>query len=79
MTVTQLKANSATVSWDVPEGDVVIGYAILQQVSSICPRGLGALITGMLLCQSFCRTPGLLWHLPEDISAAEQPLPGSPM
>lgn len=36
VTVTQLKANSATVSWDVPEGDVVIGYAILQQV---CPRG----------------------------------------
>ncbi|XP_068255628.1 fibronectin type III domain-containing protein 4 isoform X2 [Nyctibius grandis] len=31
VTVTQLKANSATVSWDVPEGDVVIGYAILQQ------------------------------------------------
>lgn len=32
VTVTQLKANSATVSWDVPEGDVIIGYAILQQV-----------------------------------------------
>ncbi|KAJ6661314.1 hypothetical protein lerEdw1_015452 [Lerista edwardsae] len=31
VTVTQLKANSATVSWDVPEGDVVIGYAISQQ------------------------------------------------
>ncbi|CAI7934831.1 fibronectin type III domain-containing protein 4 [Podarcis muralis] len=31
VTVTQLKANSAMVSWDVPEGDVVIGYAILQQ------------------------------------------------
>lgn len=34
VTVTQLKANSATVSWDVPEGDVIIGYAISQQVSS---------------------------------------------
>ncbi|NXD45671.1 FNDC4 protein, partial [Copsychus sechellarum] len=27
----QLKANSATVSWDVPEGFFFIGYAILQQ------------------------------------------------
>ncbi|XP_040409699.1 fibronectin type III domain-containing protein 4 isoform X2 [Cygnus olor] len=34
VTVTQLKANSATVSWDVPEGDVVIGYAILQQMGA---------------------------------------------
>uniref|UniRef100_A0A8C5R2U3 Fibronectin type-III domain-containing protein n=1 Tax=Leptobrachium leishanense TaxID=445787 RepID=A0A8C5R2U3_9ANUR len=32
VTVTQLKANSATVSWDVPEGDIIIGYAISQQV-----------------------------------------------
>ncbi|POI23329.1 hypothetical protein CIB84_012923, partial [Bambusicola thoracicus] len=39
VTVTQLKANSATVSWDVPEGDVVIGYAILQQVPRPCPQG----------------------------------------
>ncbi|KAM8953333.1 LOW QUALITY PROTEIN: fibronectin type III domain-containing protein 4 [Pelodytes ibericus] len=31
VTVTQLKANSATVSWDLPEGDVIIGYAISQQ------------------------------------------------
>uniref|UniRef100_A0A8D0GCF0 Fibronectin type III domain containing 4 n=1 Tax=Sphenodon punctatus TaxID=8508 RepID=A0A8D0GCF0_SPHPU len=31
VTVTQLKANSATVSWDVPEGDVIIGYTIVQQ------------------------------------------------
>ncbi|XP_068135906.1 fibronectin type III domain-containing protein 4 isoform X2 [Hyperolius riggenbachi] len=34
VTVTQLKANSATVSWDVPEGDLVIGYAISQQQGS---------------------------------------------
>ncbi|KAL2308079.1 hypothetical protein Nmel_001078 [Mimus melanotis] len=39
VTVTQLKANSATVSWDVPEGDVVIGYAILQQCSWKEPPG----------------------------------------
>uniref|UniRef100_A0A8C0H6J3 Fibronectin type III domain containing 4 n=1 Tax=Chelonoidis abingdonii TaxID=106734 RepID=A0A8C0H6J3_CHEAB len=31
VTVTHLKANSATVSWDVPEGDIIIGYAISQQ------------------------------------------------
>ncbi|XP_042300239.1 fibronectin type III domain-containing protein 4, partial [Sceloporus undulatus] len=31
VTVTQLKADSATVSWDVPEGEAVIGYAISQQ------------------------------------------------
>ncbi|XP_061481986.1 fibronectin type III domain-containing protein 4 isoform X3 [Rhineura floridana] len=31
ITVTQLKANSATVSWDVPGGNVVIGYAVSQQ------------------------------------------------
>ncbi|XP_039605407.1 fibronectin type III domain-containing protein 4-like [Polypterus senegalus] len=31
VTVTQLKADSATVSWDIPEGDVIIGYAISQQ------------------------------------------------
>ncbi|XP_015207656.1 fibronectin type III domain-containing protein 4 [Lepisosteus oculatus] len=31
VTVTHLKADSATVSWDVPEGDVIIGYAISQQ------------------------------------------------
>ncbi|MBN3309152.1 FNDC4 protein, partial [Amia calva] len=31
VTVTHLKPDSATVSWDVPEGDVIIGYAISQQ------------------------------------------------
>uniref|UniRef100_A0A6I8NBH0 Fibronectin type-III domain-containing protein n=1 Tax=Ornithorhynchus anatinus TaxID=9258 RepID=A0A6I8NBH0_ORNAN len=31
VTVTHLRANSATVSWDVPEGNIVIGYAISQQ------------------------------------------------
>lgn len=32
VTVTHLRANSATVSWDVPEGNIVIGYSISQQV-----------------------------------------------
>ncbi|KAK2092146.1 hypothetical protein P7K49_028674 [Saguinus oedipus] len=31
VTVTHLRANSATVSWDVPEGNTVIGYSISQQ------------------------------------------------
>ncbi|XP_041496184.1 fibronectin type III domain-containing protein 4-like [Microtus oregoni] len=31
VTVTHLRANSATVSWDVPEGSIVIGYSISQQ------------------------------------------------
>uniref|UniRef100_A0A2K5EHX3 Fibronectin type-III domain-containing protein n=1 Tax=Aotus nancymaae TaxID=37293 RepID=A0A2K5EHX3_AOTNA len=31
VTVTHLRANSATVSWDVPEGKIVIGYSISQQ------------------------------------------------
>ncbi|XP_048387101.1 fibronectin type III domain-containing protein 5 isoform X1 [Stegostoma tigrinum] len=30
VTVSHLKANSATVSWDIPEGDIIIGYAISQ-------------------------------------------------
>lgn len=32
VSVTHLRANSATVSWNVPEGEPVIGYAISQQV-----------------------------------------------
>ncbi|KAB0397929.1 hypothetical protein E2I00_016638, partial [Balaenoptera physalus] len=39
VTVTHLRANSATVSWDVPEGNIVIGYSISQQVRSIGLRG----------------------------------------
>ncbi|GAA6109342.1 fibronectin type III domain-containing protein 4 isoform X1 [Tachysurus ichikawai] len=31
VSVTHLRANSATVSWNVPEGEAVIGYAISQQ------------------------------------------------
>lgn len=32
VTVRHLKANSAVVSWDVLEDEVVIGFAISQQV-----------------------------------------------
>lgn len=33
VTVRHLKANSAVVSWDVLEDEVVIGFAISQQVT----------------------------------------------
>lgn len=32
VSVSQLRANSATITWSVPQGDDVIGYAISQQV-----------------------------------------------
>lgn len=32
VSVIHLRAHSATVSWSVPEGETVIGYAISQQV-----------------------------------------------
>lgn len=41
VTVRHLKANSAVVSWDVLEDEVVIGFAISQQVMLHCPRGEG--------------------------------------
>ncbi|XP_077442975.1 fibronectin type III domain-containing protein 4 isoform X4 [Stigmatopora argus] len=31
VSVTHLRADSATVSWEVPEGDVIIGFSVLQQ------------------------------------------------
>lgn len=33
VTIKAVKANSAVVTWDIPEGDPVIGFAITQQVS----------------------------------------------
>lgn len=35
VTIRALKANSAVVTWDIPEGDSVIGFAITQQVINI--------------------------------------------
>lgn len=32
VSVTQLRAHSAMVTWSVPQGDAVIGYAVSQQV-----------------------------------------------
>lgn len=34
VTIKAVKANSAVVTWDIPEGDPVIGFAITQQVSN---------------------------------------------
>lgn len=39
VSVTHLRSDSATVSWEVPEGDIIIGFSILQQVRSSPPPG----------------------------------------
>lgn len=33
VSVMNLRADSATVFWEVPEGDIIIGFSISQQVS----------------------------------------------
>ncbi|XP_056151334.1 fibronectin type III domain-containing protein 5 [Lampris incognitus] len=35
VTIRALKANSAVVTWDIPEGDTVIGFAITQQKKDV--------------------------------------------
>ncbi|XP_003962368.3 fibronectin type III domain-containing protein 5-like [Takifugu rubripes] len=35
VTITAVKANSAVVTWDIPEGDPVIGFAITQQKKDV--------------------------------------------
>ncbi|CAB1330795.1 unnamed protein product, partial [Coregonus sp. 'balchen'] len=35
VTIKALKANSAVVTWDIPEGDPVIGFAITQQKKDV--------------------------------------------
>ncbi|KAG7511403.1 fibronectin type III domain-containing protein 5 isoform X1 [Solea senegalensis] len=35
VTIKALKANSAVVTWDIPEGDSVIGFAITQQKKDV--------------------------------------------
>ncbi|XP_029900775.1 fibronectin type III domain-containing protein 5 [Myripristis murdjan] len=35
VTIKALKANSAVVTWDIPEGDTVIGFAITQQKKDV--------------------------------------------
>lgn len=36
VSVMHLRADSATVSWEVPEGDIIIGFSISQQASPEC-------------------------------------------
>ncbi|XP_039596649.1 fibronectin type III domain-containing protein 5 [Polypterus senegalus] len=35
VTIKSLKSNSAVVTWDIPDGDVVIGFAITQQKKDV--------------------------------------------
>ncbi|XP_070835948.1 fibronectin type III domain-containing protein 5b-like [Chaetodon trifascialis] len=35
VTIKAVKANSAVVTWDIPEGDPVIGFAITQQKKDV--------------------------------------------
>uniref|UniRef100_A0A3B5N1D8 Fibronectin type-III domain-containing protein n=1 Tax=Xiphophorus couchianus TaxID=32473 RepID=A0A3B5N1D8_9TELE len=55
VSVTQLRAHSAMVTWNVPQGDTVIGYSISQQVRS----------AACVLIRSLCMMgkPGALPHL----------------
>lgn len=46
VTITAVKANSAVVTWDIAEGEPVIGFAITQQVSHT--RARAALIALMI-------------------------------
>lgn len=38
VSVMHLKADSATVSWEVPEGDIIIGFSISQQVNNFSTK-----------------------------------------
>lgn len=44
-------------------------------IPALSPASL-SLLSSMFLCQPFCCSLELLWHMPEDTSAAEQPLTG---
>ncbi|XP_059810235.1 fibronectin type III domain-containing protein 5 [Hypanus sabinus] len=59
VTVRHLQANSAVVSWEVPNGDAVIGYAISQQRKDVrMLRLIQEVNTTMRSC--------VLWDLEED-------------
>ncbi|KAM6945770.1 fibronectin type III domain-containing protein 4 [Aplochiton taeniatus] len=59
VSVTQLRANSATVTWDVPQRDSVIGYGILQQrQDGLMQRSIREVNTSSQAC--------VLWDLDED-------------
>ncbi|XP_077442973.1 fibronectin type III domain-containing protein 4 isoform X2 [Stigmatopora argus] len=58
VSVTHLRADSATVSWEVPEGDVIIGFSVLQQQDGHVRRFIREVNTTSRSC--------VLWDLEED-------------
>ncbi|XP_068165492.1 fibronectin type III domain-containing protein 5-like [Antennarius striatus] len=59
ISVTQLRAHSAMVTWNVPQGDTVIGYAISQQrQDGLMQRSIREVNTSSRWC--------VLWDLDED-------------
>uniref|UniRef100_A0A3Q0RWA9 Fibronectin type III domain containing 4b n=1 Tax=Amphilophus citrinellus TaxID=61819 RepID=A0A3Q0RWA9_AMPCI len=59
VTVTQLRVHSAMVTWNVPQGDTVIGYAISQQrQDGLMQRSIREVNTSSHRC--------VLWDLDED-------------
>ncbi|XP_037100980.1 uncharacterized protein fndc4a isoform X3 [Syngnathus acus] len=78
VSVIHLSSDSATVSWEVPEGDVVIGFSVSQQVSVQISRYLKVEVFTLLLqrqdrhTQRFIREVNtssracVLWDLQED-------------
>uniref|UniRef100_H3CZ44 Fibronectin type III domain containing 4b n=1 Tax=Tetraodon nigroviridis TaxID=99883 RepID=H3CZ44_TETNG len=60
VSVTQLRANSALVTWNVPQGDTVIGYSISQQQrqDGLMQRSIREVNTSSHWC--------VLWDLDED-------------
>ncbi|KAM8904214.1 fibronectin type III domain-containing protein 4-like isoform 2-T2 [Spinachia spinachia] len=59
VSVTQLRAHSATVTWNVPQGDSVIGYSISQQrQDGLMQRSIREVNTSSHWC--------VLWDLDED-------------
>ncbi|KAM3857088.1 fibronectin type III domain-containing protein 4-like [Diretmus argenteus] len=59
VSVTQLRAHSAMVTWNIPQGDTVIGYAISQQrQDGLMQRSIREVNTSSRWC--------VLWDLDED-------------
>uniref|UniRef100_A0A1A8NIB3 Fibronectin type III domain containing 4 n=1 Tax=Nothobranchius pienaari TaxID=704102 RepID=A0A1A8NIB3_9TELE len=59
ISVTQLRAHSAMVTWNIPQGDIVIGYAISQQrQDGLMQRSIREVNTSSRWC--------VLWDLDED-------------
>uniref|UniRef100_A0A3B3DW02 Fibronectin type III domain containing 4b n=1 Tax=Oryzias melastigma TaxID=30732 RepID=A0A3B3DW02_ORYME len=68
VSVTQLRAHSAMVTWNVPQGDAVIGYAISQQrQDGLMQRSIREVNTSSHWC--------VLWDLDEDTHYSVQVRP----